>query len=87
MQRVTRENLSVVFDRRIEPVATIDPGVTVVVPCEDARSDRTRTPETATTEYLLKMKKTGWYDNPVTGPISVTGARAGDTLAVHISKR
>lgn len=87
MQRIARDKLSVVFDRRIEPVATIEPGETVVVECEDARSGRTRTPETATTEYLLDMKKNGWYGNPVTGPISVTGARAGDTLAVHISKR
>lgn len=84
MQRVTRDNLAVVFDARLEPVATVKPGERFVVECEDARSGRTRTPETATTEYLLEMKRTGWYGNPVTGPIFVEGAKPGDTLAVHI---
>jgi acetamidase/formamidase len=84
MRRITRDQLAVVFDRRLEPVATVQPGERFIVECEDARGGRTRTPETATTEHLLEMKRTGWYGNPVTGPIFVEGARPGDTLAVHI---
>jgi amidase len=84
MQRVTRDRLAVIFDRRLEPVASVEPGETFVVECEDARGGRTRTPETTTTEYLLEMQRTGWYGNPVTGPIAVQGAKAGDTLAVSI---
>jgi amidase len=84
MQRIQRDQLAVVFDRRLEPVATVQPGEIFVVECEDARGGRTRTLETATSEYLLEMKRAGWYGNPVTGPIFVDGARPGDTLAVHI---
>jgi amidase len=84
MQRIGRDRLNVVFDRRLEPVATVQPGEVFVVECEDARGGRTRTPETTTTEYLLEMKRTGWYGNPVTGPVFVEGAQSGDILAVHI---
>ena len=84
MQRVPRDRLAVLLDRRLEPVATVEPGETFVVECEDARGGRTRTPETTTTEYLREMQRTGWYGNPVTGPIAVEGAKPGDTLAVSI---
>jgi acetamidase/formamidase len=84
MQRIPRDRLAVLFDRRLEPVATVEPDEIFVVECEDARGGRTRTPETTTTEFLLEMQRTGWYGNPVTGPIVVQGANAGDTLAVSI---
>jgi amidase len=84
VQRITRDQLTVVFDRRTPPVATVKPGEVFVVETEDARGGRTRTPETATTEYLLAMRRTGWYGNPVTGPIFVEGAEPGDTLLVHV---
>lgn len=84
MQRIGRDQLAVVFDRRLPPVARVEPGEVFVIEAEDARGGRTRTPETTTTEYLLEMQRTGWYGNPVTGPIYVNGARSGDTLAVHI---
>ncbi len=84
MKRIHREQLEVVFDRRIEPVIHVEQGEVFVVECEDARGGLTRTPETTTTEYLLEMKRKGWYGNPVTGPIWVEGAEAGDTLAVRI---
>ncbi|MEA2582396.1 MAG: amidase [Thermomicrobiales bacterium] len=84
MQRITRDQLTVVFDRRTPPVATVRPGEIFVVETEDARSGRTRTPETTTSEYLLEMRRKGWYGNPVTGPIYVEGAEPGDTLLVHI---
>jgi amidase len=84
VQRITRDQLTVVFDRRTPPVATVKPGEVFVVETEDARGGKTRTPETTTTEYLLEMRRRGWYGNPVTGPIFVEGAEPGDTLAVLI---
>jgi amidase len=84
MQIITRDKLTVVFDRRDEPVARIRPGERILVECEDARGGRNRTPETTTPAYLTKMRRQGWYGNPVTGPIYIEGAKPGDTLAVTI---
>ena len=84
MQRVTRDKITVVFDRHLAPVARVQPGETFVVETEDSRGGRTRTPETTTPEFLLAMRRQGYYGNPVTGPIYVEGAEPGDTLAVHI---
>ena len=84
MQRITRDKLTGVFDRRVPPVATVKPGERFIVETEDSRGGLTRTPETTTPEYLLAMRRKGYVGNPVTGPIFVEGARPGDTLAVHI---
>jgi amidase len=84
MLRITRDKLTFVFDRRTPPVAHVKPGETFIVETEDARGGQTRTVETTTPQYLLEMRRRGWYGNPVTGPIYVEGARPGDTLAVHI---
>jgi len=84
MTRITRDKTTVVFDRHLAPVATVQPGEVFVVETEDSRSGRTRTPETTTPEFLLEMRRAGYYGNPVTGPIYVDGAEVGDTLAVNI---
>jgi len=84
MQRITRDHLTPVFDRRVPPVARVRPGEVFWVETEDSRGGRTRVPEHTTPEYLLAMRKRGYYGNPVTGPIFVEGAEAGDTLAVRI---
>lgn len=84
MQRVTRDKLTPVFDRRLPPVATVQQGETFIVETEDSRGGRTRIPEHTTPEYLLAMRKRGYHGNPVTGPIFIEGAEPGDTLAVHI---
>lgn len=84
MLRITRDHTTVVFDRHLPPVAAVKPGETFVVETEDSRGGRTRTPETTTPEFLLAMRRRGYYGNPVTGPIYVEGAQPGDTLAVHI---
>lgn len=84
MRRITRDQLTVVFDRRTPPVATVQPGEIFVVETDDCRTGATRTPETTTPESLLAMRERGWYGNPVTGPIYVEGAEPGDTLAVTI---
>lgn len=84
MQRITRDQLAVVFDHRLPPVAHVASGETFVIETEDSRGGRTRTPETTTATYLRAMRERGYYGNPVTGPIFVEGAEPGDTLAVHI---
>jgi acetamidase/formamidase len=84
MQRITRDQITIVFDHHLSPVARVQPGEVFVVETEDSRSGRTRTPETTTPEFLLAMRRKGYYGNPVTGPIYVEGAEPGDTLAVHI---
>jgi acetamidase/formamidase len=85
MQRVTRDKISYVFDRRLEPVLRVAAGEAFEVETEDARTGQTRTPETCRPEYVLWLRSKGpYYGNPVTGPIHVEGAEPGDTLAVEI---
>lgn len=87
MQRITRDRLTVVFDRHQPPVAHVQPGERFVVECEDARGGKTRTPDTITPAALREMRQRGWYGNPVTGPLYVAGAMPGDTLAVTIHRQ
>lgn len=85
MQRVTRDRISYVFDRRLEPVLRVEPGERFEVETEDSRTGQTRTAETIRSEYVKSLRAKGpYYGNPVTGPIAVAGARPGDTLEVHI---
>src|SRR5262249_7966640 len=85
MQRVTRDRIQYVFDRHPEPVLRVAPGEVFEVETEDARTGRTRTPETITPEYVLSLRSKGtYYGNPVTGPIRIEGAEPGDVLAVRL---
>ena len=61
-----------------EPIATVEPGETVVVHTVDAFGDRLTDVSQKPSELL------GPYLNPQTGPIFVEGAEPGDTLAVTI---
>jgi amidase len=84
MQRLTRDKLTPVFDRRLPPVLRVGQGEVFLVETEDSRGGRTRVPEHTSPEFLLAMRKQGYHGNPVTGPIFIEGAEPGDTLAVHI---
>lgn len=84
MQRITRDKITPVFDRRLPPVARVRPGEEFLVETEDSRGGLTRIPEHTTPEYLLAIRKKGYYGNPVTGPIYIEDAKPGDTLCVHI---
>jgi acetamidase/formamidase len=85
MQRVTRDRISYVFDRRLEPVLRVAAGEVFQVETEDSRTGQTRTPETTRPEYVKALRSKGtYYGNPVTGPIHVAGAEPGDALSVHI---
>jgi len=84
MQRITRDKLTPVFDRRTIPVAHVAQGEVFVVETEDSRGGRTRIPEHTTPEYLLAIRRQGYHGNPVTGPVFIESAQPGDTLVVHI---
>jgi acetamidase/formamidase len=85
MQRVTRDHIQYVFDRHLPPVLRVAPGEVFEVETEDARTGRTRTPQTITPQYVQSLRGKGtYYGNPVTGPICIDGAGPGDTLAVHL---
>lgn len=86
MQRISRDKISYVFDRRLAPVLEVAEGEVFEVETEDARTGQTRTPETCRAEYVISLRKgpVPYYGNPVTGPIHVAGAELGDTLAVDI---
>jgi amidase len=87
MRRITRDQLTPVFDRRTPPVARVQPHEVFLVETEDSRGGLTRIPEHTTAEYLLAIRKRGYHGNPVTGPIFVEGAQPGDTLAVHVMEQ
>ena len=48
MQRITRDKLTPVFDRRLAPVGRVSPGEVFVVETEDSRGGRTRKKKTST---------------------------------------
>lgn len=75
---LARENKRYSFSPSHPPVLTIQPGETVVVETNDARSGTIR----SSTDLLDKPHPLG--ANPVTGPIRIAGAEPGDSLIVHV---
>src|SRR6266511_332620 len=87
MQRISRQRIGYLLDRRIPPVAVLRDGETVLVETEDSRTGRARLPEHTTQEWLAGLHQPGpYYSNPVTGPLLIEGAEPGDTLAVTIDE-
>jgi len=69
-----------VWDRSIPPVLHIEPGETVVVELENASGGQLDADSTASELTSLDFTRI----NPVTGPIYVESAKAGDALVVEI---
>lgn len=69
-----------VWDRSIPPVLHIEPGETVVVELENASGGQLDADSTASALTSLDFTRI----NPVTGPIYVESAKAGDALVVEI---
>ena len=69
-----------VFSRYSEPIAKVAAGEEIVLVTEDAYSGLLRS-ENDDLEEVDKKRK---GSNPQTGPIYIEGAKAGDTLKVHI---
>ena len=73
-------NYSFVFSRYQEPIAKVQLGEEITLYTEDAYSGLLRSEN----EDLVEMEKKRAGPNPQTGPIYIEGAKAGDTLKVHI---
>ncbi|WP_437200824.1 acetamidase/formamidase family protein [Planctomicrobium sp. SH664] len=78
MKRVSAYPLIYEFSRSGDVRWRIEPGETICVESEDALSGQIKGPRDR------RDKSTVPYSNPVTGPIVVSGAEPGDTLAVTI---
>jgi len=77
---VVPDSYSYVFSPYREPIARVSPGQPVVIHCDDAFESRIRSQEDIPSRSLAGAK----FLNPQTGPVYVSGAEPGDTLAVHI---
>ena len=78
MKRVAAEPLNYEFSRHLTPRARVLPGETIVVEAEDALSGQIRSDDDRRDKTKVP------YSNPVSGPIVVDGAEAGDALAIKI---
>jgi acetamidase/formamidase len=59
VQRIPRDRISYVFDRRLEPVLRVADGEVFQVETEDSRTGQTRTPETTRPEYVKALRGKG----------------------------
>ena len=77
---VRPEAFNYVWDNSIEPVLEVDSGEVVEFTVRDASDEQIQA--NSTSEDVAKLD----FDhvNPVSGPVSVRGARPGDVLAVEI---
>lgn len=80
MQTVLRENLKYTFYHGHAPVARVEPGEEFIVETEINVGQAIRPGDDA-----VDPSKITWpYVNPLTGPIYVETAKAGDVLAIHL---
>lgn len=75
----TDETVHYDWDRRRDPVLTIDSGDTVEFECRDAADGQL--PRDATPADVLAIEFQG---HALTGPVAIDGAEPGDTLAVDV---
>ncbi len=75
-----------VYDSRLKPVLTINPGDTVAIETM-AASDNPVVPG-ATIEQIVKIQNAipGRGPHTLTGPIYINGAEPGDVLRIHFNK-
>ena len=79
MKRIIRDHLTCLLSRDQQPVAEIAPGEPVIFETLDALGGRITNREDA-----LRVSIPREQGNPATGPVRVSGAESGDTLAVKI---
>jgi amidase len=79
MLRIGRAHTTCLFGPEQQPVARVAPGETLLFETQDAQAGTVKTHADA-----LNIVMPITQANPVTGPVYVTGARPGDTLAVRI---
>lgn len=83
MQRVERSFSQSNFTPELPPVFEIESGDRVVFSTHDARAGALLDYRPTATAFPLPRPTPG-KGNPVTGPISIKGAKPGDALLVHI---
>jgi amidase len=83
MLRIRREQLIYGFSAEVPPVATIEPGETVVFETYDASTGRIRRPEDLAAYLAVRDPH---KVNPAAGPIAVRGAAPGDEVVVSIER-
>jgi len=69
-----------VWDSRLEPILTVDPGEVVRFECRDS-VDGQITPESTDEDFAAVDSE---RIHPLTGPVAVAGAEPGDVLAVDL---
>lgn len=84
IQRITRDVLSYRYDRDVSPRLVVEPGSRILVETGDARDGALFDREIGS--LFVLPKPTPGRGNPLTGPISVTGAAPGDSLVVDIDR-
>ena len=80
--RISAEHIGYHYDPSVQPVLTVDPGTTVEFETLDARAGALYDRPVGTL-FELPRPSAG-KSNPITGPLAVRGAEAGDALAVTI---
>jgi acetamidase/formamidase len=83
MKRIPRDAWQMVFDRDVEPVASVAPGETVVVETADSLCGLIKTARDVFSHIDEVFERLGGAC-PVTGPIYVEGARPGQCVAIDI---
>jgi amidase len=83
LKTVSCHEVTYVFARTIPPVLTVEQGDEVVFETLDARGGRAMDPRE---KYVPPPPQPVERTNPVTGPVSVQGAKPGDTLVVEVKR-
>ncbi len=83
MRRIPREQTQLFFDRHIAPVVSVTPGERVVVETADSLCGIVKSEADTFAHFDDVLERLG-SACPVTGPIYVDGARAGDCVAIKI---
>lgn len=83
MRRVSRDRTHFFFDGSLQPALVVRRGESIIVETEDAHSGTITGPEVVYETLDDVMTRIGGA-NPVTGPIALEGALAGDCIEVEI---
>jgi amidase len=80
--RISRDSSQSMYSPDLPPVAEIESGGTVIFSTHDARGGALL--DRPTGQAFDLPRPTPGFGNPVTGPVAIIGAKAGDALLVHI---
>lgn len=80
LHSVRADNVAFVWDNSAAPVLEVESGDTVELECADASGGQLSSTSASADVAALDLARV----NPVTGPVFVKGAQAGDVLAIEI---